>query len=360
MVAGHVGLAGQHARAGGPARSAAPGHTAGRCRCRPRPARPARRPGDVGRAERRAAGRPAERGTAQHRPAGDQRHGQERGEAAATRSWPPGWRADPLGSLVVQLVEQHRGAGRHGPVGRRARRRPGPRRAAAGPRSPPRDARTGARQPPEHRPVPGAGRGELIGDQQPLGHEDDGRVGEARHGHVHASLAVVLRSSVVPIRAAASLSQPGSGCCAATCAMTSAPGPAPTSGSQRSAIGPLAKGSVAVHTRPAATSARAWSASWRWPGLVSRTSHTCRPATAPTGCPNTRVAVSDQVATRPAESRVNVARPARLGSRRRGSLGLPSPETCDSDSTGACTNLDDAATRVYRAKKKRIASSVPN
>ena len=61
--------------------------------------------------------------------------------------------------------------------------------------------------------------------------------------------------------------------------------------------------------------------------------------TAPAGWPNSRVAVTDQDVTSPEGSRVNVARLARSGSRRRGSPASPFLAVCDS--TGPCTSLDN-------------------
>src|SRR5215469_13772523 len=156
------------------------------------------------------------------------------------------------------------------------------------------------------------------------------------------SAAVWARSRLLPIRAAASLSQLGAGCGQARWTITTAPPPSPPSGSQRIANRPSPSrppATVAVHTRPAATSPSARLTSSRWPGPVISTSHTSCPATAAAGCPNNRVAVTDQEVTLPWGSRVKVARPARSGSRRRGSPGPPSLGICDS--IGTCTSLDD-------------------
>ena len=128
---------------------------------------------------------------------------------------------------------------------------------------------------------------------------------------------------MLPIRSAASRSQPGPMLGETCCPMTSTPAPGPPSGSHRMATGPLppakAMLTVALQTRPAVTSPSASPASSRWPGPVIRTSHTSCPVTAAAGCPKNRSADTGHELTRPWESRVNAARPARSGPRRRGS-----------------------------------------
>ena len=96
-----------------------------------------------------------------------------------------------------------------------------------------------------------------------------------------SSRAVSVRSSVVPIRAAASLSQVARGPGDARCPITIAPPPRPASGSQRIANRPSPSrppATVADQIRPAAVSASAWLTSCQWPGPVSSTSQTCSPA----------------------------------------------------------------------------------
>ena len=152
------------------------------------------------------------------------------------------------------------------------------------------------------------------------------------------SRAVVARSSVLPIRAAASLSQPGPGRIEARCAVTSAPLPGPASGSQRRATGSPpapATASVPAQDRPAATSPSAWSASSRSPGPASSASRTSRPLMTPAGRPNSSAAAAGQQETRPRESRVNAAKPAGPAP---GMAGSRFPAA--GNSTGACTSLD--------------------
>ena len=100
----------------------------------------------------------------------------------------------------------------------------------------------------------------------------------------------------------------------------------------------LPPATVVVQSRPAATSASACPISSRWPGPVISTSHTSCPTTASSGRPNRCSAVTGQEVTSPRGPTVNAARPARSGSRRRGSPDLPAPANCDSN--GICTNLD--------------------
>src|SRR3984885_10827993 len=80
-------------------------------------------------------------------------------------------------------------------------------------------------------------------------------------------------------------------------------------------------------------------------------SHTSRPMAACAGYPNSAVAVSDQEITRPCGLRLNVARPDRSGSRRRGSTGWVA------DPPGG--SLLAAITRSlrYRANTKCTAST---
>ena len=154
------------------------------------------------------------------------------------------------------------------------------------------------------------------------------------------SRAVRVRSSVLPIRAAASLSQPGPGCGEVRCAVTSDPLPGPASGSQWMATGPppaAAMASVPVQGRPASTSASARPASSRSPGLAS-TSRRSRPVTVPAARPNSSAAAAGQQATRPRESRVNAARPAGSAPCVPDATGSSSPAI--GNSTGARTSLD--------------------
>ena len=89
------------------------------------------RRGDVRGPEVRALRRPPERRAPQDHPLGHQGDGQPRrvagGEVTAA-----GTAGDPLGALVVEVVEQDRAPGMHGPeAGRRHPRRPAPHRGAA-------------------------------------------------------------------------------------------------------------------------------------------------------------------------------------------------------------------------------------
>jgi hypothetical protein len=157
-----------------------------------------------------------------------------------------------------------------------------------------------------------------------------------------ASRAVWVRSSVVPIRVAASLSSTWPADRGTRCAIISAPAPGSAIGSQRRAtVPPPAKASdrVAVQTRPARASPRACRSSWPWPRPGSSASHASCPTIARAGQPNRRAAPTVQVATRPCASRVKVASPARSGLRGPGGADSPTPATCGS--TGMCTNLDD-------------------
>ena len=83
-----------------------------------------------------------------------------------------------------------------------------------------------------------------------------------------------------------------------------------------------------------------------WNNLANRGSAACvatsRPIAVCACVPNSAAALPDQETTRPSGSRVNAARSARSGSRRRGSTGGPSPFVSDSTSIG--TKLRDTLT----------------
>ena len=150
------------------------------------------------------------------------------------------------------------------------------------------------------------------------------------------SRAVRVRSSVVPIRVAASLSRSGpgwAGTAGAGWMITRAPpGPAgepPGAGSQCMVAGPSARAkarsTVAVHGRSAPASASACASNSRWPGRLSRTSPRCCPVISLAVRPNKRAAVTDQEVTSPAASTVSTAKLAPPAPRRRGGAGSSAP-----------------------------------
>jgi len=162
-----------------------------------------------------------------------------------------GTAGDPLGALVVETVEQDRAARVHGPESWVSRPRktitsPGRRRlsvtAAGWPASRVTSLRITA-------PCPAWGETGSSAASSRSNTKMGGDVGERGHGHLGDLTCRRGRSRVVPIRSAASRSQPGPTCGETCCPITSTPAPGPPSGSQRMATGHAAAREGHAHGR---------------------------------------------------------------------------------------------------------------